>query len=372
LGQQRETRQTSPNSYRLLYSFKGVPDGANPVKHLLDVNGELYGVTSGGGAYDQRFSQPQQTGTVFKVSTSGSEKVLYTFQGEPDGAYSQAGLLYVKGEFYGTTFYGGTPKSRGTVFKVSPSGVESVLYRFRDFRDGKSPEGDLTDVNGELYGTTYWGGLTGCPGGCGTIYSVSMTGAHKVLYRFKGGTDGFAPTSKLLYIKGAFYGTTGGDYANNGTVFKMSQSGPERALYQFKGEPDGANPTAGLIYVNGEFYGTTDFGGSRLGGTLFKISPTGQESVVYSFSRGSTPIGGLLYVNGELYGTTFAGGGGSPGNGTVYKVSLAGKHTIVYAFKGGSDGKNPIGGLIRVNDDLYGTTSIGGANDLGTVFKVSL
>jgi uncharacterized repeat protein (TIGR03803 family) len=362
-------RGAAPDSYKLLYSFEGVPDGAYPLKRLLNVDGVLYGTTNWGGT-PNRGSGGEQTGTVFKWSASHGESIVHVFHDFPDGRNPVAGLINVKGDLYGTTVYGGGPKQRGTVFKVSTSGVESVLYRFSGPHDGIDPESGLTYVNGLLYGTTALGGSSDCFKGCGTIYSVSLSGNHKVLYRFKSGNDGASPQGNLIYRSGKFYGTAGaGDYSNHGVVFEMTPSGVERVIYHFKGEPDGSQPVAGMIDVNGTFYGTTAYGGTRLGGTVFKLDRSGHESVVYSFARNSIPEGGLLYDNAALYGTTTYGG--PSGHGTVFKLTLGGKGTIIYNFKGTGNGKNPTGGLIRVNDRLYGTTSRGGISNMGCVFSVS-
>jgi uncharacterized repeat protein (TIGR03803 family) len=361
-------RAVQTSGYSQLYSFKGMPDGAYPLKRLLNVGGVLYGTANWGGQPNEQ-SGGEETGTVFKWSQSGGESNVHVFQDFPDGRNPVAALINVKGELYGTTVYGGGPKQRGTVFKVSPTGSESVLYRFNGPRDGSEPFAGLIYVKGLLYGTTVFGGLTGCDQGCGTAYSVSLAGVHTVLYRFKSGIDGAQPGVSLIYRNGLFYGTAGGgDYHFDGVVFKMTPSGAESVIYRFKGEPDGSMPYSSLTDVNGEFYGTTGYGGAKLGGTVFKIDSSGQESVLYSLPRNSIPQGGLLYVNGALYGTTT--NGGTANHGTVFKVTLDGKGTIIYSFHGPTDGRNPTGGLINVNGTLYGTTSRGGATNNGTLFSV--
>jgi uncharacterized repeat protein (TIGR03803 family) len=363
-----------PNGYAQLYSFKGMPDGAYPMKRLLNVNGVLYGVTSQGGTIWQ--PTHQEAGTVFKWSSSRGESVVYVFQGAPDGMMPQAGLISVKGDLYGTTPYGGDTKydaGKGTIFKISGgSEVESILFRFNGPRVGMNPYSGLVYVKGLLYGTTNFGGaIEDCDNGCGTVYSVSLAGIQKVLYRFKGGTDGVQP-GPLIYRNGKFYGTAAGGapyYSGHGVVFEVTPTGRERILYRFKGEPDGAGPGSGLTDVNGEFYGTTVDGGAKLGGTVYKIDSAGNEGVIYSFPRNSSPGSGLLYVNGALYGTTYYGGVAH--HGTVFKVTLDGKGSTVYTFSGKTDGRYPTAGLIRVNNMLYGTTSQGGASDNGTLFRVS-
>lgn len=143
---------------------KGNPDGSNPIGSLIDVNGVLYGTTYGGGA--------NGLGAVFEVTTSGTERILYSFKGflTGDGADPNASLIDVNGVLYGTT-YGGGANGLGTVFEVTTSGTESVLHSFKGASgDGAYPSAGLIDVNGALYGTTQWGG----PGNWGTVFKVSL------------------------------------------------------------------------------------------------------------------------------------------------------------------------------------------------------
>ena len=168
------------------------------------------------------------------------ENVLYAFQFDPDGAYPQSGLIDVNGMLYGTTVAGGQDGSNctygtcGTVYRVGANGEEKVLHRFADGSDGATPMAGLIDVNGVLYGTTAEGGAGGscflAGGNCGTVYSITTAGAETVLYRFAGGTDGFAPAASLTNVNGTLYGTTyfGGDkdecchVYGFGTVFSLS------------------------------------------------------------------------------------------------------------------------------------------------------
>ena len=277
---------------RVLYRFKGGTGGFAPSAGLIVVNGALYGTTAYGGTPGGSFGYG--CGTVFEVSTSGKGRIVYRFKCEPDGGEPQAGLIDVSGTLYGTTSSGGTyctggyGAGCGTVFEVSTSGNEHVLYSFSDTPDGAYPFAGLTDVNGALYGTTYPGG-TGCKNGgfgpgCGTVFEVSTSGKERVLYRFKGGTDGKYPFAGLTDVNGTLYGTTyaGGTGCKNGsygsgcgTVFEVSTSGKERVLYRFKGGTDGYYPRAGLIAVNGALYGTTSRGGTSdyHYGTVFRITP---------------------------------------------------------------------------------------------------
>jgi uncharacterized repeat protein (TIGR03803 family) len=284
-------------------------------------------------------------------------------------------LIDVNGKLYGATPSGGS-SGEGTVFSVTPNGREKVLYSFAGGSDGAAPYAGLLDVNGTLYGTTQFGGGSGCfgSGGCGTVFSITTSGTENVLYRFAGGSDGADPLASLINVKGVLYGTTmrGGISAcvtsGCGTVFSVTTNGSENVLYRFTNSPDGANPYAPLLDVDGTLYGTTESGGNYPCGfagcgTVFSISPTGSETVVYRFAGipdGQYPEAALINVNGTLYGTTLEGGRSTcHGCGTVYSVSESGKETVLHAFfgdYGSNDGRDPVAPLINLNGTLYGTT----------------
>jgi uncharacterized repeat protein (TIGR03803 family) len=351
--------------YKLLYSFKGGNDAGYPYAGLTILNGTLYGTTYGGGG-------GYEWGTVFKVGLTGIEHVLYRFQAGNDGAHPWAGLTPLGATFYGTTEQGGTAGA-GTVFKITPAGAEHVVYSFKGGKDGQYPYGKLVAVNGELYGVTYQGGVYP---GWGTVFKLSTSGVEKVIYRFNAGNDGAHPWAGLTLLDGTLYGTTyQGGASGSGTVFKVSTSGAEHVLYSFKGGKDGQYPYARLLALNGALYGTTYQGGASYGwGTVFKVSTSGVEKVLYRFQAGKDGAhpyyAGLVERNGALYGTTYQGG--ASGAGTVYKLetSGAGEH-VVYSFQGGNDGQYPYDGPIFVNGSLYGTTNLGGSSGAGTVFKVT-
>ena len=153
-------------SFKVLYRFAGGANGADPMATLIDVEGSLYGTTKSGGYGD---------GTVYRVSTTGSESVVYSFAGSSDGAHPDGGLINVKGELYGTTYDGGA-FGEGTVYGVSTNGIEKVLHSFGDGADGANPFTCLVNVKGILYGTTTGGGSYGD----GSIYSISTSGSEKV------------------------------------------------------------------------------------------------------------------------------------------------------------------------------------------------
>lgn len=388
-------RVSTSASYQLLYAFRPPPYGSHPTAGLLDVSGTLYGTTSAGGL--------SHLGTVYSISPSGVHKVIYKFRGGSDGRDPEAGLIDVDGTLYGTTQYGGT-YGWGTVFSITPSGREAVLHSFEGSpHDGQRPAASLLNVNGTLYGTTQYGGSGSCGGGsgyngCGSVFKITRSGRETVLHNFDG-FHGWSPTAALINVNGTLYGTTVGNTTPYpGTIFKISTSGKENTFYYFKGAPaDGSGPYAGLTDVSGTLYGTTQFGGSgscaggtgtyeKGCGTVFTITPSGTETLLYSFegypSDGADPYSDLLNVNGTLYGTT--SGGGSD-EGTVYSISTSGLESVLYSFAGGSDGSSPQAPLIYINGTLYGTTFKGGArkdhfhhigcgnnNGCGTVFDLTL
>jgi len=394
------------NGYQVLYRFQGNSnsqgDGDDPQSSLIAVKDRLYGTTVIGG--DQNFSACGASeffagcGTVFEVSTSGKERVLYRFAGGSDGFFPLAGLLNVNGTLYGTTSAGGGIPCKkdygltcGTVFALSLSGQERVLHRFAGPPDGAEPSANLIALNGTLYGTTPNGGSVsnGCDrsAGCGVVFQVSPSGTERVVYAFKGGKDGAFPSGPLFSLHGTLYGMTSGGDHSCGTVFKVSTSGSESVVHNFGGSGDGCRPVGGLVAINGILYGMTayDIGGGACDcGTVFALSTAGRENVIYSFQGGEdgrVPIAGLIALKGALYGTTPQGGDGcsaSLGCGTVFTITTSGFEQVLYAFKGGDDGALPEAGLYALRGTLYGTTAGGGgyscgyasSEDCGTVFKI--
>ena len=368
-------------SFSVLHTFTGGPsDGASPFAGIvLDTSGNAYGMTDFGGS---GLWCPSGCGIVFKVSISGQVSVLHNFSGNnKDGAYPVYNSLMIeRGNGYGTTWEGGT-FGAGTIFKVTATGQERVLYNFTGAADGGFPYGGLIhDSAGNLYGTTSERGSgTSCPYGCGTVFKLDATHKITVLHSFLGGTaDGAFPLAGVIRdSSGNLYGTTlaGGTY-NLGTIFKIDSSGNETVLYNFSG-PDGMTPWGGLLRDGaGNLYGTTfsggDFGSS---GTVFKLGTNGTITLLHNFLYGdaASPTGSLIRdSSGNLYGTTLLGG--SYGVGTVFKLDAKGNETILYSFTYSSDGGLPYGSLARDSaGNLYGTTNQGGDPIClcGTVFKIT-
>jgi uncharacterized repeat protein (TIGR03803 family) len=235
------------------------------------------------------------------------------------------------------------------------------------------PEGDASKVRP----ATAW--LCGEPPSeqaRGETGAPLVENGYKSLYKFKAGSDGGYPFGELVAVSGKLYGTTDeGGAAGYGTVFEMTTSGQEHVIYSFKGgTKDGAYPCAGVIDVGGQLYGTTQAGGSAGWGTIYHVSTSGDdEHVIYSFKAGkdgAAPYAGLLELNGKLYGTTVEGG--TAGWGTAFESPTSGPAHVIYSFKAGSkDGGYPYSKLIAIGDTLYGTTQEGGSAGWGTAFRMS-
>jgi len=304
-------------------------------------------------------------------------KTLYNFTGSSDGGYPYASLIGDSaGNLYGTTAIGGT-SGNGTVYKLSKSGKETVLYSFTGGSDGGTPLFGLTrDTAGNIYGTTELGGDSGV----GTVFELSKSGKETVLHSFTGGTDGCYPVGGLLRdTSGNWYGTAEECGASGvGTLFKISKNGTFTVLSGFGGAPDGAYPafTTPLIDKAGNLWGVTEEGGVYNSGTVYELSKSGKMNVIYSFQGGTTDgcdVFGtpIMDKRGNLYGTANACG---PSHvGIVWKVSKKGKETILHSFAAGqSDGSEPIGGVITDSKgNLYGTTYQGGSANLGTAYRLS-
>jgi uncharacterized repeat protein (TIGR03803 family) len=299
---------------------------------------------------------------------------LHSFAGgTADGRYPASLIQGSDGNFYGTTPLGGTSND-GTVFKITPAGVETVLHSFAGGTDGSQPQTALIQgVDGNLYGTSVGGGIHGS----GTVFKITPSGLETIVYSFTGGTDGGTPQAALIKgVDGNFYGTTSvGGTTGQGTVFKLTPAGVETVLHSFAGgTTDGSHPYAALIQGgDGNFYGTTSSGGTSGQGTVFKLAPTGVEAVLYSFAGGfvgvadgASPSTALIQgSDGNLYGTA---GGGIGNNGTLFEVTPSGVETVLYYFTGGTAVNHPGALILGVDGLFYGTTAYGGSSNAGTVF----
>jgi uncharacterized repeat protein (TIGR03803 family) len=386
--------RTNSTDYKVLYSFGTLPDGSYPTAGLIDMGGTLYGTTAGGGSNSCTYNPSSfynGCGTVFSITTGGKEKVLYKFGPAPDGSVPRAGLVDEGGTLYGTTAYGGPytcgypsqPFSCGTAFSIATDGTEKVLHSFGKGFDGRYPVAGLIKMKGSFYGTTSGGGLGYCGHSsfsirCGTVFSITPGGTEHVLYSFIAGHNAHVPLGGLIAVGGTLYGTTSrGGARGYGTVFSIGLGGGMKVLHSFGKGFDGRTPFAGLIEVKGTFYGTTAYGGkhacrsSSACGTVFSITPAGTEKVLHSFGSGTdgrAPFAGLIEAKSTLYGTTSSGG--AYNQGTVFSITASGTEQVLHSFDG-TDGREPWGGLIDESGTLYGTTTHGGAQNNGTVFALT-
>jgi uncharacterized repeat protein (TIGR03803 family) len=361
------------NKYEVLYSFGALPDGNYPHSALVGAGGTFYGTTFAGGA---NYCGSNTCGTVFSISGDGAEKVLHNFGSGTDGFSPFAGLIHVGDTLYGTTGNGGAYDSGtgGTVFSITTNGTEKVLHSFGSGTDGSGPTAGLVNVKGTLYGTTSAGGTHNA----GTVFSITTDGTEKVLYNFTGGADGDIPQAGLVEARGKLYGTTFIGGANgHGTVFSITKRGSEKVLHSFGATRiDGTGPEASLIDDgSGLLYGTTLAGGSGKCpggcGTVFRVTTWGSEETLYDFRGGyyGASPGGLTSVQGTLYGTTAIGGGPQNG-GTVFGITGS-RLKVLHRFGKGADGSDPAAAMDYERGTLVGTTYHGGAYGVGTVFSLT-
>ncbi len=391
-------------TYTVLYSFTGGKDGASPAGGLiLDTAGNLYGTAAGG----------SQAGSVYKLSHSGKFVLLHSFGVYgAGGAHPSGGLVEDSaGNLYGATSGGGTSRDPncfaggnklpsdgcGVVFKLDANGNFSVLFSFSGKTDcwkGCEPLAPLTlDAAGNLYGTTFLGGSRDCDpyklnnlegflnSDCGVVFKLDTTGNETVLHRFGNAqkSGDFPNAGFILDAAGNLYGTTEGGGINTnggnggaGAIFKLDPTGNETVLHFFEEFVDGDAPQSGLIQDGvGNFYGTTAYGGNPSAGSVYKLDPQGNLTQLFSFPEGEGgqwPFGRLtMDAAGNLYGTTIAGGNQAAtcnfeGCGVVFKLDPSGHETVLHGFTGGADGGSPQADLVMdAAGNLYGTAPSGGA-----------
>ena len=371
-----------------LVSFTGTNGaypGANPYCGLtLGADGNFYSTTFQGGL--------NNLGTIFRLTPDGAFTSLLSFNGTNGAAPYAALVRGADGNFYGTTFTGGV-SNWGTIFLITTNGALTNLFSFTGTNNpyqGANPGAALVQASdGSFYGTADYGGLTNASyggHGYGAVFQFTTNGTVTVPAVFDN-TNGAHPSGGLALGKdGNFYGTTTfggsgirGTFPGYGTVFKMAPDGTLTNIYSFTGFNDGGFPYASLVEGNdGNFYGTTYNGGTNQLGTVFSITPGGQFKALYSFmssSVGGYPYGSLVQgSDGNLYGTTSIGGGNQ--FGTIFEITTNGNLTRLISFSGTSGpslGANPLGALVQGTDgNFYGTTSLGGANGLGTIFRLSV
>ena len=403
-----------PWKQTVLYRFpQQGKDAADPSAQLLRAsNGKLYGTASQGGLYGDGavFELTPPTGT----ETAWTETILHSFDGT-DGQLVSGRLLEGKnGVLYGVASSGGVSTDlggNGVVFALTPpaagqkSWTEETIYAFKGVAksDGAEPyAGLIDDASGALYGTTGSGGAatSSNSSGNGTVFKLTAPASGKgawteaVLHRFNGAGGSQPEGTLLLGAGGTLIGTTElGGAGGLGTVFRLippAKAGgawTEALLYSFpKTALAGALPTYQQLVADGAggFYGTANQGGANNDGVVFHLTPpaagktvwTGTVIHAFKGTDGSFPNAGLLAINGVLYGT--APGGGPDNYGTIYRLAPsasggAWKFSVLHNFNPlyGSDGGAPQGALVKdANNDLYGTTNVGGHGQAGTVYEV--
>jgi len=365
------TTVATAQTYTDLYNFDGT-HGAWPSYSSIVAqgrDGNLYGTTPWGGNSSNCYSG---CGTVFKITPTGAETVLHNFDGV-DGSYPSSGLTLGKdGNFYGTAFEGG-PNDDGTIFKITKSGSLTTLYSFTNGADGGSPHAPpIQGTDGNFYGTTSGYAYRG------TAYEITSSGIFTLLASLPGASS--APL--LQATDGNFYGTTyNGGKHKRGTVFKIRPKGAMTIVYNFD-LTHGAYPYGPVIQgSDGNFYGTTQYRGSNGEGVVFKLTPQGAITVLHNFPDpnyphdGLEPYAGLVQAtDGNFYGTTYYGGTGvcKYGCGVIFQITSTGAYTILYNFDR-AHGEGPMSTPMQhTNGKIYGLTFGGGTSGDGVVYSFDM
>ncbi len=337
-------------------------------------NGTFYGADFGG------FNGASDHGSVFKIAPDGTLTTLYQFQAATQDEANPTLLIgAADGNLYGATAPRAVGDLNGMIFRVTPSGILTPLYRFQDGK-GTHAITLIQGADGNFYGTAAGdssGGFFNHPASMhnpGLFFRLTPAGVFTVLYTFTGGADGSLPNALIQGADGNFYGSTfcgpeapANTFSGYGTVFKITAAGTLSTLYSFTGGNDGGNPGKVIQGADGNFYGVADYPAIR---TLFKVTPAGVRSTVYSFTptNGTGPSRLTPSTDGKIYGTTQTGG--IPNVGTLFKIDPAAPVTT-YIFDGASTGGSPSEVFEGENHNLYGATATGGSSNHGTIFRLN-
>jgi len=389
-------------TYTVLHTFTGSPDGVYPSPLVRDAEGTLYGTAQAGGTDNNNCVFG--CGMVYKIDAAGNQTVLYDFTGGNNGGYPVAALARdAGGNLYGTTQGLGT-SNLSVVFKLTPEGQETSYDPPSSIGSLDSPV--TVDAKGNVYGMEPYGGTPNCGWdrqglGCGALFKMTPNGEFTIVHNFNG-TDGMNPQSGLVRdTKGNFYGTaffggirscetTGNGHFEPGcgTIFKVGVTGKYTVLHTFTGQSDGAGPLGLIIDSEDNLYGIAQNGGNHGGnghiyglGTIFKLdTKTGAFSVLFTFSPNNTRsvgYGNLLVRDskGNLYGAKQFDG--AHNTGCLFRIDTKGNYTDLFDFaendNGSPDGLFPDGLVLGLADDVYGSMRLGGEGSpgFGTLFHIT-
>jgi len=358
-----------PSTGSVLSTFLGSPGPGVPSGNIIEgIDGNFYGVTDSGGI-DASAGGEYDEGALYRITSAGVTTVLHSFGNGSDGAFPEGNLIQYMGNFYGVTYSGGS-YGFGTIYKITPSGNETVVYNFPGGAAGSAPTSGLTVGNdGNLYGVTTQGGTNSV----GVFYQLTAAEVFTPLYSFgTNANDAINPAHGLILGEdGNFYGISySGGSSNLGALYQITPSGTESVWWSFKGGgSDGANPGSPLIKgLDGYIYGTTNSGGSNNNGTFFRITASGTESVLYNFgvtsNDGKVPAFLVIGSDGNFYGVTELGG--AVASGTIFQITSNGAEKIVYSFASNTGKKF---GLIQASDGHFYGACGSAAGTGGEVFK---
>jgi len=354
-------------------NLAGAASSALTIRNVTEADNGIYALTVSNALYSATSSNAVLT--VVPVSAAGTRvTTLNWFYGGNDGRIPNGLVLGSNGDFYGTTQYGGTHLS-GTIFRMNTTNGALTTLLSCDDTKGYMPLAALIQgVDGNFYGTMSRGGSFGA----GTVFRMNPAGAYTNLYSFTGASDGLNPSGALVQAHdGNFYGTTvAGGTAGYGNIFKMTPAGVLTSLYSFTNGADGSFPDSTLVQgTDDNFYFMTR-GGALGYGAVFKMTADGTLSTIYTFTNGtdgSYPVGALVQgSDGNFYGATrFNTIRGFVFYGTIFKITTDGLLTTLYPLNF-TDGTHPYAGVIQGSDgNFYGTTYDGGSSGNGTVYRIA-
>ena len=338
-------------------------------------NGMFYGAVFGG------FNGDPDRGSIFSVGPSGFPVTLYRFQGiAQDEANPTILIGAADGNLYGATAPKAVGDLNGMIFRLTPSGTFTPLYRFVDGK-GTHATSLIQARDGNFYGTAAGdssGGFFNHPPAmhnAGIFFRLTPAGVFTTLYSFTGGADGSLPNSLTQGADGNFYGSTlcGPESPPNvfnglGKIFKITPAGAMTTLYTFTGGNDGGNPEKVIQGADGNLYGITTYPSIAM---VFKVTLAGVRNTIYRFegNNGSGPSRLVASTDGNVYGTTQDGG--IPQAGSIFGINPAGQLNT-YVFDGAGTGGHPSQLFEGEEHNLYGTTGMGGAFSMGTIFRLNM